>query len=356
MKQSVIPLLACPHPAGTAPCGGMLALDPALALPLLRATDDADDVLEGRLICGACGTVYPILSGVAVLAPLPQEYLRRYHGAITRDLRRHGALSPEASHWLARQGRARTEQDDYGADFRFSQQFEDPWDVAQAMTGDPTALYGPFAEWLRQTAGQGPYDVLAAWAREYCPDGRLVLDAGCGGGGLLARIAPRFAAAFGVDLSFLAVLLARRAVLHRPEPERTYLMPVRRGQEVERPLALRRADNTEVVVGDCGALPFAPALFDAVCSSNVIDIAGLDASLGAAARVLRPGGILLLSDPFYFREGEAPPGEPRAALHAALARAGLAVAAHQDAVPWAWATYDRHWRLYFNYCVAARRA
>jgi hypothetical protein len=30
------------------------------------------------------------------------------------------------------------------------------------------------------------------------------------------------------------------------------------------------------------------------------------------------------------------------------------VEAERDGVPWAWFTYDRHWRLYFNYCAAAR--
>src|SRR5207248_422650 len=97
-------------------------------------------------------------------------------------------------------------------------------------------------------------------------------------------------------------------------------------------------------------------LFDAVFSSNVIDIAGLEPPLDEAARLLRPGGVLLLSDPFYFRDGAAPPGEPRAAVRAALQHRGLSVEREQDAVPWAWATYDRHWRLYFNYCLAARRA
>src|SRR5207247_89664 len=88
-----------------------------------------------------------------------------------------------------------------------------------------------------------------------------------------------------------------------------------------------------------GGLGGGAALFDAVSSSNVIDIAGLEAPLDEAARILRPGGTLLLSDPFYFRDGEAPPGEPRAAVRAALQARGLRVERELDGVPWAWATY-----------------
>jgi SAM-dependent methyltransferase len=329
-----------------------LSLDASPAMPF-RPSKDPDEVLEGALCCAACGTTFPILSGVAILYPRPEEYLRRYHDAIVRDLDRHGSLSSQARSWLGRFAGGKA-QENYGADFRFSQQFEDPWSVARAMTDKPADLYGPFADWLQAVGGQGPYEVLAGWAADLTREKHLVLDAGCGGGGLLARVAPAFAAAFGVDLSFLAVLLARRAVLHRPEAERSYYLTVRRGQEVERPLSLQPAEGAEFVVGDCCALPFPPGLFDAVCSSNVIDIAGVDRPLDEGARVLRGDGMLLLSDPFYFRDGEAPPGEPRAAVRTGLERRGFRIEAERDGVPWAWATYDRHWRLYFSYCAAAR--
>jgi SAM-dependent methyltransferase len=144
-------------------------------------------------------------------------------------------------------------------------------------------------------------------------------------------------------------------VLHRPDPERSYMLTTRRGEEIERPLKLRPAPNAEIVVGDCCALPFPETLFDAVCSSNVIDIAGVEAPLGEAARVLRPTGALYLSDPFYFREGEAPAEEPKHAVRAEFQKLGLRIEREEDGVPWAWATYDRHWRLYFNYCAAARK-
>lgn len=360
MKRSAAAFLVCPAPVppGNAPaahrsrCGGSLAPGSLPGLPLRSAQPDSDEILEGGLRCARCGAAYPVLSGVAVLYPDPEEYVRRYHDSIRRDVDRHGELSPEGDQWLRR--RRGSGREDYGADFRFTQQFETPWNVAGIMSNEPAALYGPFAAWLEQVSGQGPYEVLAGWARELSSR-HLVLDTGCGGGGLLARVAPLFQAAFGVDLSFLAVLLARRAVLHLPEPERTYLLSVRRGQEIERPLSLPRAANAELVVGDCTALPFPPDLFDAVLSSNLIDIADLEASLGEAAALLRTGGTLLLSDPFYFRDGEAPPGDPRQAVRDSLERRGLRILGEQDGVPWAWATYDRHWRVYFNYCVAASR-
>jgi len=355
MKSAAVPLFACPASKGEARCGGALRLEGGEALPLLMAVGVPDEVLEGVLRCGDCSTVYPILSGVAVLHPEPDDYLARFYHSVIRDLDRHGSLSVTARSWLTRRFSRDPRREEYGADFRFSQQFEDPWDVACALSADPEKTFGPFAQWLRSIRGQGPYDLLAKWAGEYAAERHLVLDAGCGGGGLVSRVAPLFGLAFGIDLSFLGILLARRTVLHRPEAERSYMLRVRIGQERERPLSLRPSSNAEFVVGDAAALPFPEGLFDAVCSSNIIDIVGIDGPLDSATHVLRPGGVLLLTDPFYFRAGQAPEGDPVRAMRTHFRSRGLQVETERDAVPWAWATYDRHWRLYFSYCAAARK-
>jgi SAM-dependent methyltransferase/uncharacterized protein YbaR (Trm112 family) len=355
MKRSVAPLLACPAPKETARCEGPLSLTEAEGLALRTAERDADEVVEGALRCGTCGTLFPILSGVAILHPQPEDYLGRFYPSVIRDLDRHGSLSPEARAWLTKRFSRDTRREEYGADFRFSQQFEAPWDVACAITPDPSRTYGPFADWLRTMKGQGPYDILADWAGELPTERHFALDAGCGGGGLVARIATRFASAFGIDLSLLAILLARRTVLHRPEAERSYMLRTRIDQELERPLSVRQAQNAEFFVADATALPFPTGLFDTVCSTNIIDIVGIDGPLDSAVRVLRPKGMLLLTDPFYFHTGQAPEGDPVKAIRGHLRRRGLQIEADRDAVPWAWATYERHWRVYFSYCVAARK-
>jgi SAM-dependent methyltransferase/uncharacterized protein YbaR (Trm112 family) len=355
VKASAVPLLACPAPATGPRCGGPLAVVGLTGLPLQAAADDPDEIVEGALRCGACGQEYPILSGVAILTPRPRDYIRDYYRSLLRDLGRHGRLSARARLWLTTRAGARPGDKDYGADFRFSQQFETPAAVAEAMAGARGELYGPFGRWLAEAAAESPYDVLAGWAAELPRRRGLLLDAGCGAGGLLARAGGRFTGAFGADFSFLAVLLARRVLLHRPEAERSYLLPLRRGEEAERPLSVPAVKEAEVVVADCRRLPFAAGLFDAVCSSNVIDIVGIEEPLREAARLTAPGGVLLLSDPYYFKEGEAPRENPQEIVRRTLQECGLRIEVERDGVPWAWATYDRHWHVYFSHCLAARR-
>lgn len=117
--------------------------------------------------------------------------------------------------------------------------------------------------------------MLGALRRRLGPaaDGRLILDAGCGAGGLLKSLAAAWPAAnpVGLDLDPLAAALAHRASL--------------------RPAA----------AGSVNALPFAGATLDAIVSADVICHRAVDqaASLREFHRCLKPGGILVLNLPAY---------------------------------------------------------
>ena len=103
-------------------------------------------------------------------------------------------------------------------------------------------------------------------AADVSPGARL-LDAGCGTGGFLARLA---------------------------EPRAV-------GLEFNPPAAIRAAAKSgdRVVAGSVNAMPFADASFDAVASLDVLCHAGADpaAMLSELRRVLAPGGRLVLNLP-----------------------------------------------------------
>lgn len=106
------------------------------------------------------------------------------------------------------------------------------------------------------------------------PGAAVVLDAGCGTGGLLRRLSGihsewRWT---GVDLSPAACRLARERV----------------------------AAATEIREASVTALPFADASFDAVVSADVLyHVADDAAALREFARVLRPGGVVVINVPAY---------------------------------------------------------
>jgi SAM-dependent methyltransferase len=111
------------------------------------------------------------------------------------------------------------------------------------------------------------------------------------------------------------------------------------------------------VVANWAALPVAPGAATCVSAFNVL-CAATDppALLGDFARVLAPGGLLLLSSPFWSDAGGDAPssiGDP-AALIAGLA-ANFEVVEQRDAVPWLLRLARRRWNVYLCHCLVATR-
>ena len=100
-----------------------------------------------------------------------------------------------------------------------------------------------------------------------------LLDAGCGTGGLLRRLAIEWPGRAAVGLDYLADA-ARRAAEKSGRP---------------------------VTAGDANRLPFPDASFGAAASIDVICHAGVEPAVALAElhRVLRPGGTLVLNLPAY---------------------------------------------------------
>jgi SAM-dependent methyltransferase len=116
--------------------------------------------------------------------------------------------------------------------------------------------------------------ILLAAFRRHAPVGAgPLLDAGCGTGGLLARLAAALPghALLGVDVHSAA---CRRA---------------------------RAKSGAAVVAGSVNALPFKDASLDAIFSVDVLCHRAVEpaAALGESRRCLRPGGVLIVNLPAY---------------------------------------------------------
>ena len=131
------------------------------------------------------------------------------------------------------------------------------------------------AEWDEMRALGLPAEAVEAALAGLLPRGGLgrLLDIGTGTGRLLELLAPRIAAGLGVDASRAMLALARAR------------------------LARAGLSHCTVRLADMYRLPLADASFDAVVMQMVLHHAETPAAaLAEVARVLRPGGLLIVVD------------------------------------------------------------
>ncbi len=132
------------------------------------------------------------------------------------------------------------------------------------------AYYDDFSDWYERERGQGYHRMLDDLELSICgplATGRSVLEAGCGTGLILGRLAKHADSAWGVDLSPGMVRVAKQRGLR-------------------------------VVLGSVTDLPFADESFDLVCSFKVLaHVPDIGRALAEIARVTKPGGQMVLE--FY---------------------------------------------------------
>jgi len=142
-------------------------------------------------------------------------------------------------------------------------------------------VFGKRAAGYVNSASHADQEVLRR-VGEMCGDlrGKLVLDVATGTGHTALHLAPRAGRVVGLDLTRQMLELARRA-------------------EEERGI-----DNVNWLRGDVRSLPFLDGTFDAVCCRRAPHhFPDLDEALREMARVLRPGGVLVIDD-------RSVPGDP----------------------------------------------
>ena len=330
---------------------------------MLLAEGSSHEIVEGTLRCLSCRATYPVISGVLILIDRAADYVGRYCRAVLSAAALHGTVSESLTRWLERHhpDAPGLPSEDQALDVNLPGSIDR---LADLVGGD--ARYGTFAKFLKEWQGRSPYDRLASFAQALGGARGLVVDSGCGAGAMALRLAPISGYVIGVDRTFAAVLLARRLLLHEPRPQQHY--ELRRSAEA---FELRSAApalaaaggsgpplaNVDFVVADSMNLPLASGSVDMVAGANILDIASLRAALRESARVLRPGGAVLLTDPFKVDPVtfSAEAADPVSSLKAYLSGLGLAVTMEEDFVPWVWYMYDRHFQVFLNYCAAARK-
>lgn len=265
------------------------------------------DRRRGLLCCRRCPALYPVLGGVPILVPAPAEYLAGYRDAVLASLAEAGAATGPTVALVDAFASAVGPREPLA--------FGDDW-TAHERAPRPAAATddAAIAAWL--AAAPDPAVAIAAAVPAHA---RVVVECGCGGNLLAARLAAPRRQVIVTDLSLRAVLRTTAAT------------------------------DAAGVVADAEALPLAAGAVDAIVAANLIDLLEAPADFVAtAAAALAPSGALVLSTPDPGLGADDPD-----ALTALLADAGLATELRARGLPWLRTHSPRHYQLYFSDLVVA---
>jgi ubiquinone/menaquinone biosynthesis C-methylase UbiE len=240
-------------------------LDPARALLARCDRGEISPALAAMtLLLDAAGAPDPLQTSLGELARFPQSRVR---DEIARLLRDHGARAAQVA--AAASGAALNEVEACARFFDHAASASEEAAVALYSLGDPALL---------DRATRELVTVLASW--RVLDPARIALDFGCGIGRVAARLASSLAAIDGVDISPRMIAASRRRCAG--------IANVAFHLSSGRDLAMFPDARFHLVI----AIDTFPYLFSA-------GPAVLDASLREIARVLRPGGDLVIGNLSY---------------------------------------------------------
>ncbi len=366
MNIGLLPDLACPSSATGTRCLGALKL--ANNPPARLSPENDQELSEGRLECQECGASYPVLCGIAILMPDAVPYLQRnYKTILAVSVENDLAPSPAMLGYLHSIGahiestpRSQTGEDNMRALGSYLRAHYDQ-DSPTLANLPPEHLLAGFLQNYRK---HDLYHTLLAMFEPYLSSGSKIIDLGCHVGRLTRDLAGRGHSVVGVDISFAAAFVARRAVRGWPFSLNEYEYFSDSVRREKRKLDLPALTNGEVMVASATQLPFKPATFQAVICANLIDVLPEPiALLREIQTLLNTNGIVGLSTPYHNGAGQAAlrwqGGRSMMSTSQALRwRIGhhFEILSEQDWVPWVLGDHERRLQVYLNHCIIGRKS
>jgi len=366
MKQKALKWLVCPRTEGARPCHGTLQVEQAMS----DWDEDPQEILEAILRCDGCKRTYPVVCGIPILMDELPKYLRRNYSFMVGFCQAQASLSDEmqaallnyvlldlktAVEELFPTSRRYTRETRLGFLTGIGPYLCNHYDDLGSVAKPSDPLY----DFLQGYSSRNPHAVLEGFAARHGNGGRgLALDIGCHVGGFTALQAQRSRLVFGVDVSFENLLLASQILKGRPKRLDRYRLYQEGTRYQWRNLHAPRCQNVEFVVATGDNLPFKASSVDTVSSCNVVDIVQEPLKvLDEKLRILKKGGLLLLSDPYEFngsRFKKLKTRSRKSPLKIIKQRITnqIRIVQEEDHVPWVTQNYNRGYEIYYNHCLA----
>lgn len=295
---------------------------------LIHDPDNKNECLEGFLICPDCKSIFPIISGIAVIVKDIIEYASKR--LVTFGKWYSNCESEKMKSYLkdisTRLVKNSLEENRYEDDGRYFQTYK--WLHNENFESDK------FLHLLRWKIK--PSDVYRKLTSgiNFEPEG-IALDLGCALGLSTMELSKKFSFVFGIDHSFSFMLEAKKKSIEAG------------------------TTNIEFFVSDILELPFKNQKFDLIFGLNIIEFVPLEKLLPLVHNLLKPHSMFVTTTPYdYNREIVYNPNLNDQALRIALEKNGFEITIKtkkESFIPWILKINERTYLFYFLDLIESRK-
>lgn len=200
------------------------------------------------------------------------------------------------------------------------------------------------------------YRALLSLAVPYLDRESVALDIGCGSGRLTGEMSRRSRLSIGIDFSPEMIKAASQIILENKNTDIRLQIPFSNSQTYEATVAGWERSNCAFVIADCMTLPIAARSIDVITCANLLHrIADPQKAINEIQRVLRPGGVLIVSNSYDWQKEFTNASDWFDSLTSVLSESDWHLQEELDWVPFTTPIFQRKTTTKYNHLQSFRK-
>lgn len=353
MDRTLLSKLICPK------CLGNKLVISSCDIEVLES--ESNVVLEGTIACEKCKSNYPILLGIPLLVSNLKSYITNNRNEIMMSLHEENA-SKSSIDYINNISSLSI----YGSGGKL-----ESWESPQGIN---TYIYNQYDQkiYTDNEFLKPPYDgynlykyVAECITKIASSKDNVLVDIGCGTGGMTYYLRDFFNQAICIDYSFTAILQAQRLLSGIPSRKTSYDRYTSSQSKTLCDIDVYIKNNINYIVADATNIPLESGVSDICTSINILEVVSDSSSMiEGISKICKSGSLYINVTPFYWRHDRSSveswitdkSNNDSSALLQFLSDNDFTVIEENKEAPWYLKFYERYYQLWITHLSISKKS